>query len=1342
MKKFGKILVLVLSLALALGAFVFTVSANDAPFLVEGLYRNNWAEAIDNAGDGVPVKLLSDYNVSEGESVEITKSVTIDLDGYKIISKNADPLFVIGGKDVELTIIGPGTINVAGTFVKVDGEGASLVVSGGESGISIETTAEATVFEVGGSYKSKMSVEGVVNVKAKAKTTFASLKSASSLDFNNAKVAFTGSSDASSPVTLIGANCKVDVVRSDIYTEIGTMFEVLGPTDIGSPAVVKAEYSTLTANSGTWGTIIDAADEYLTATMRISTVRASGKAFVAADTMKEVASGEGESKVYKAPKSSVYLTNSTYGLPSAVQEVACLYYGNITGVVSGGIIEISKNVLAVNTRLWDGENGILVKVGTKASGSMSDEAQTKKLIAILTSEISESGKDSDGTVIYFNPSSTTNKNFSFEDINGESTGFYSETKINAEHNAETYLILGIPPENSYFIDSDWSTNFQSHALVYRHSNGTGTPPDSPTANGIGTRYGAVAIVDSADGTNRYYKFEYKQDEYIAGKYGMTAASYMGVFIGMGTRTGEKTDPTIDADFITIDIDVSSDVEVDGRAEYMYSGISIIQRPGTSDQYQTHGNLMISGNKFYGGYDAAGKSVSRELPKNVGEWAHLTFLLKIDNSTVVDADGNIKSYNLSNSVLYTYYNGEFVGTTKLLKPEADKASADTVKNLSLDELRFAFPGVANINANNKDASLCLDNVVVTHYKKGYEGDIQKLVADTSLRLNDASDVVFGDDYQFPTPNVNNAPLMIVDDVKYYDVNAGLAAISEGSVVELYGDVPGTYNAKVGFTVYKNGNKFDVASATHYIAPLYGEIDAYKISKSNNYVPVYWDVDDYANRDKEESIYAELNVPFGMTPAYVNSIPAGSEVNGLWREFIGWSYTKGATEPEELRPITKADVDRGYVCIYPVYGYTKAKITFLGIDNKPLGDAVWVEIGTSINELVKLNDGSTFPTYEIEGNTWYKLGFSGWALKDSAETVVGVKAYEAVPKFERPIITAIKQGFSLIRLTRFVATVYIESDEGVAGVDIIGVYSDSACTNALETTEKVFKGSNIKYIAANMSANMLGFRVDQLEEASCYVKYSVGGIEYTQKVSAKFDAYLETLITREGATDDEKAVALEMMRFVNKSFEVLGLEGSEVCDKYLENTNYASQLRDLTTVSSLFSDVEKDATQYAQTSEEIKGLEYDYSTNTIYFIPHNQFLPIVGGWASPGAYMLNVNINGGGNKTRLQVGVTSPTGKFTGPLNDDSYPANPKYEATVPYLVFNIDSYLNATFYDFYDGANRKSLGTGKYRWANYITFLEADPDADPLELEYARIIYSMHYSIKEATGLLNNAPPVE
>lgn len=1323
MKKFGKILVSVLSLALALGAFVFTVSADDAPFLVEGLHRNNWAEAIDNAGDGVPVQLLTDYTVSEGESVVITKSVTIDLNGYKIKNSNSEPLFVIGGKDVELTIAGPGSIVSAGTLVKVDGEGSSLVISGGEGGISIETTDDTVLFELGGTNKGSMRVEGSVNVKTKANTVFASLVSASKLEFNNATFKFIGNEGATGNVALIGAGSKVVSVRSNIYTEIGTMFSVLGPSDIGTPAVISAEYSTLTVNSSDWGTVIDAADEYLTATIRVSEVRASGAAFVAADTMRNVVSGEGASKVYQAPKASVYLTNSTYGVASAVQAGACLYSGNITGVVSGGTIEITKNEFVINTRLWDGANGIFIKRGTKVVGDLSNEEKIDKLKKTFTSGLAKPGEDADKTVIYFDPNNTNNKNFSLEDINGKTSEFYVETKINSEHEAETYLILGTPPEYSYVIDTEFSSNFQSHALTYFHSGKGGANAARPVANGLTDRYGAVMVVDSSDGSNRYMKYEYSQEDYKAKLYPLTNASYVGLFLGSGTQKNCQIRPTIEDDFITVDFDISTD------SQFPDATLDLMQRPGNSVQYQKTANLSISGNQFKGGVGADGKVALYTLPETIGEWTHITFLLQIDNSKNTDKNGEVVSYNLSKSVLYTYVNGEYLGKTGVFDAKADTSTASVAERLALDELRFAFLSLSNINAEVEDSSLCLDNLVVTHYKKGYEGDINKIIGN-GKSLFEASDVIFGKDYQFPTPNINVEPnpLMIVDDVMFDNVENGLAAISEGSVVELFTDVEGTYKASVSFTVHKNGNRFDVTSDTHYIAPVYGEVDVIKVSKSNNYVPVYWDVDDFSNKNNPNSFYSEMNVPFGIIPYYNKTVTAeGVEVEGLWREFIGWSYTKGASTPDELRPITKEDVDRGYVCLYPVYAFTKTKITFLDVEGQPIGDPCWVPIGTPIEELINYKDGEGMPSYSVPGVSWYKLVFSGWTLDGTTDTEVGAKLYTASPVFEKPVAIAIKQGFSLLRLTRLIGTVYIESPEGVDGIEIIGIYSDSDCTVSISTATVTISGK--KYVSANMSKDTVGFRVDELATQTCFIKFSFNGTEYVQSVKADLESYLEALLTGEGRSDKEKAVAIEMLRFVSKSYEMLGKDPSDLCNKYLNDTTYTSMLRDLTTVNQLFSAVEKDAAQYEYI--DFKGLGFDYASNSMYIIPLNDYYPITDGYNQK-AWFIQVYVDST-SQNRVSVGITGSNGKYILPLNNDGNGV----------LKINIDSYFHIIQYDPTNNAKDENgnYRIGKYRWANYITYLESAPNADANELEYARIIYSMHYSIKDATGQLNLAPPV-
>ena len=1307
MKKFGKIVVLMLSLIVAFGAFVFAVSAEDAPFLVEGLYRYTWEEAIDNAGGDVSIKLLSDYTVSEGESVVVDKSVTIDLNGHSVISSDSETaLFVVNGEDVELTIVGPGSINVAGTFIKVEGEKSSVKIFASETGIKISSNSEKPIFDVSG----KLDIDGKITVDAKMPAALVNLNPSATLNLLNAKVSMTGKTfEAAAPLVSLSAASKANVKSTEIVTNTGVVFAVYGVTDVASPAVVLCEYTKITSTSMAYGNIIHAYDEYLYSTFRLCDISASGAAFAAYDTMADF-TYEGEVKTYAAPKASVYLTKCNYSVPVAEQNSPCIYYGNITGVISGGILDVRYADIASHTRLWDGTNGIFIKAGTKCVGDMSTTSLTQDLLNKLKSELAEPMLDEDSVTVYFNPDSQTNKNFSFDTIDDETCYFYNETVITPEHEIDTYLILGIAPEYSYVINSNYFYNFESYL--------PGSGSFSLISSIISSAYGKTEIRESSDG-NRYFRFYYSRQDFIDGKYVLSSQPKVGLFVG----NGNGDHPVYLSKYISVDFDISSDVEVDGVAQYSTGSLAIKLEASDGNEYQEGSAISISKTSLYMGEN------SISLPNRAGEWAHITFLYEIVSSET--NNGSETEYNLSKSKLHIFVNGEYLLTNSPFKNV--NFSEAVYKSLTLGEMRITFTKPENLNRNTQDSSICFDNFAVAHYKNGYEGDIENIIEDKALNLNTASDVIYHKDYQMPGATDNISPAVVVDDEPYFDMNEGLASVGEGSVVELFADVPGVYNATSSFTVYTNGYNFAVESSTHYIAPVYGEVNAYKISKANNYVPVYWDVDNYGNTEAPDYLYLETNVPFGIVPT--NAATFGKEVDGLWKSLVGWSYTKGASTPDVIRPISKEDVDRGFVCLYPVFEYTKAKVTFLDKNGAPLGEAVWVEIGTNVEGLVNYNDGMSFPLLSVAGTDWYKLAFSGWTLKDSSDTEIGASTYQAEPIFGNAVLTAVKQNFTLTRLTRLYANSYVMKADGAPDIVWGGIYSDADCTSPMAATEVSIGG--VSYWQISLFTNSVtGDRIDELK-TKCYVKFTYQGREHVQEIKVDIEKYLVSLLTKENATDAEKSVALETMRFVNASLVQLGKEQIASFTQYLNDENYKAKLINLEKVSTdLFSDGEKDKTKYQELLTYIKTPRYEYASNTMFLVTQDGYKGVSTQQSTEFNYnFILAYVNEANSSKRLNVGRNGPKtgGEFMFSFNDDKRSK----------VVYNYDDFIVIRYYGAASATatSRPLLTTSYLSWAAYITILEENPNADRNELEYARIIYAMHHSIKEATGEKNVTPKV-
>ena len=154
MKKNLKIVILVLSVALLVGAFALAVSAADGNVAkVEG--GSEYAtlkEALDAVPEGGKITLTDDAALTE--SYTVTKGFTLDIGDYTL-DLVTDAFVMNSAKSV--TITGNGTMNLAGTLVKstaTAGVAYTFTVKGVEEGIDIlhggTGDAKRIVFTKGG----------------------------------------------------------------------------------------------------------------------------------------------------------------------------------------------------------------------------------------------------------------------------------------------------------------------------------------------------------------------------------------------------------------------------------------------------------------------------------------------------------------------------------------------------------------------------------------------------------------------------------------------------------------------------------------------------------------------------------------------------------------------------------------------------------------------------------------------------------------------------------------------------------------------------------------------------------------------------------------------------------------------------------------------------------------------------------------------------------------------------------------------------------------------------------------------------------------------------------------
>lgn len=1235
MKKFSKILIFTLSLVIALSAFAIASSANTSPFLVEGLYRENWEEAIENAyikGDRiVPVELLTDYEAN-GESVEITESVVISLNGHTLKSAAGAPLFSVSGKDTTLTIIGPGTISCEGTLIEV--ESGSLVLDASR-GLSIVSESSESVAVLGGSgKKAYASVTSNVNFESSAASLF---ELGSGAEFTLA----TGGSVTAKPtaaatdafaIVLANAGSKVDVRGGALANSGGYIFKVGDDTVAEAPISISCESAVLVSDSASYGSIVEAGAGHANVDVRYSEVVASGGAFSAANTLLDY-EGEGRDKVYAKPTLRVNFVVSTYKVTDgSANSNASLFYGNVTGIVTASVIQNTESsAVAINTRLWDGECGILIKKGNKFFNE-------------TVSDNLEPVKDEDGAIAYFNPASESNKNFSLEAIDGESCKIYRTTEIGADNSLTNCYI--VTDELPYFVDTTYSSTFSPS-----------TP--TPIANAITQSYGELGVASAKDKDgveNHFLKWEYdasKKDQYSFA----SGNSYFELDGGSSSGSNRGFDAIVNNEIITWDFDIST-----SNGTYSYAGLKMfIREKGASYAYTDNTFAQITNNTFKVG------NVAYELPTTPYVWAHITLVLEPDTSGAYDVgDGVICYPNLKNSQIHFFANGEYISSTsmfssKIVETAEKKEDIKKAAEFCLDSIRFGMSGGPAVGKDTS-TSLLIDNDFITYYPKGYTGSVPEggeaefianvdkyneyladngtapdktikdfigdidiklpdvLLTKTELGIKDAYDVVYKKGYRMPGVGVIDADdrpvLAIVDGIEYRDIDEALRAIVDNSVVRLFADVEGEYNATSSFTVYTKkeggGNyKFNVVSDSYYLSDVRenGVVVGHKTMLANSFITIYWQI----------NTGYKTEVPVGIVPKYDWIVPSAYyDEAGRCIELIGWSSQQNATVPEEIGQITKDDLIKGYKVYYPVIAPSKVPVTFVDAFGTPV-NKIDVPVGASEESLKYMFDGSFLPALSDEGNDWYEKCYSSW---DIPGDTIGMDPVIARPVYDdvRIKTSVIKTSFTVVRLVDFSPTVYVlkpdsnslPADEvdkvSFAGFSLDGrtLLEGNGDWNNQYNYNVTIGGKEYYKLNFSRSKEFGKPGADILDSYTVYIHYTYDGVAKAEPISFSISSYLEAAFAQADKVEDKSAI-IELMRLVVTYSELAEKTDRAIyatCKSYVENPEYASYLSDYTKAMDGVSDEKKAANEamlaalYEYADDNIR---WNFVTNSVTFTP---------------------------------------------------------------------------------------------------------------------------------------------
>ncbi len=229
MKKTYKILVLLLSLCLIIGAMVMVVSAEDETATEESTF--DLAAAISAASAGDTITMTGNATITS--SITINKTLTIDLSGYTLTTNLAStsPAFNITAQNSTFTICGHGNIESTGMLINLSLSGnahiANVNINGTNGDINVhETGADGAALisaEKGTCDFTFTNVNFTIDKMITTGVITATTSSATFLKFifNSCEISATGTNPSKSTecVIFLGKNSKAELNNTIITTD-------------------------------------------------------------------------------------------------------------------------------------------------------------------------------------------------------------------------------------------------------------------------------------------------------------------------------------------------------------------------------------------------------------------------------------------------------------------------------------------------------------------------------------------------------------------------------------------------------------------------------------------------------------------------------------------------------------------------------------------------------------------------------------------------------------------------------------------------------------------------------------------------------------------------------------------------------------------------------------------------------------------------------------------------------------------------------------------------------------------------------------------------------------------
>ncbi len=968
MKKLGKILILVLAVALICTGLILAVSADDT---IEYTFDLATAitEAVADENGMTTVKMTGNAQITEPYA--ITKNVTIDLNGYTLNS-TAHEAFTVN-ESVDFSIVGDGNITLASMLIQSTTTEASpnVTVKGSIAGINITHTAgqsKSILQAVAGTYTFvNCDITAVCNGSGCGVFLMQTSVPTATFNFIDTEINVSGavtSSTTCEAVIGVTGNGHVNITSSTIMTD-GVVVKANGSTAKDEFIVIKDSY--VCARNGTasfehaaigmYGVIqgvIKIEDSVVESSYRIIALNLENQ------NSNAVVDDNGTISLTSGGRVLVYdsiLYHNGLRLGQIARAVPTFLYGN------SKILVANSNETSVTSLVnFDTDATNYDKSNKYVNVYMAEGTRVAR--ETITTKTTQGVKFPDGS----SPVTSTTYKFVYDPV-GDPDAPYVVAKID-DTGANAYSDAAIhwfaSGNAMYSASADRSVTYQNDAKL---SGTIASDFDLFPLNKIRWNKSGIYSIKNYDG-NVMFGYETYVNESKS------------PVLGFGNRA-----PFSPADYANGIMVFEIDIATDSNLGFATGSYKISAR--TSNSYNTtasgadgKSSVTIANN---GALTFSGScTVHNDVSLSLDSWNRISIVVDIATRTCefyvngVHAASGTEPYNEGSYVWGT----RFDITTK----------------------------------QNPGYSLLVDNALMAVYAdpKTKTVDGETVNYDASEYL---SDIPLND--EIVKRNIT------VGTQAYSDLaSAMIAAQALGTVAQVNADISGQ-TIKMNGIVSANGHIIDTTDGSYGANIIYdanGKAVSYEFNIAYDAEVTYkWYEGELGNADQmaDPNNYRSTIVAFGDLPQYTGTAVGDiiDTVNGKLTLLAGWSENSSATEPDALTAVNAELLeslgDDMTITLYPVYAAEK-NMTVSVTDNAT-GEVIYYTDTTSLDATVWSNfkANTTFKLhsdFEVTGGAFtvssngsvYNLDFNGHVIyQKSKATYIQVKngailnVYSSVP-----------------------------------------------------------------------------------------------------------------------------------------------------------------------------------------------------------------------------------------------------------------------------------------------------------------------------------------------------------